>query len=454
MKRLMLDYWRRWWWVLTLGVVLEFWLGWLIASSPAYGFEFWALMISMWTGATLLNFDLQRGVVRTVLALPLTAAQIGRGWWLATVGVPAFVLAVLLFLGAGVCCQLHPGRAFPADRLLIASLLTLIWLGTWFTATSGGNAGLSGDSKERTRAGLIGMLSTMMMFGSMLLCQGAAEKPARLALLLGLGGFLTVAGWFRAERCVLGRASFRLGALHAKTARGQHRVPLGDGGIPYLVRTSCGRGFLYLVAMAALMALLMAWQGERFPGAPGPVSFAVTMFATMSSFMSAWFILFFQLMPALRQVRFWRTLPVSASGLAGLLMAIAILPLVALGVLVTGVTGLLLGTHSAMATLEYYLLILAPMSFCVFCAVWRGLGKQAYVWLLVILFGFQMGPLGLRRWVPSPEIQLGFSGALVGLCLVMAFLLTRYSLRHNSHAYRFQGVQADFFDPLAGMRNN
>ena len=133
MKRLILDHFRRWWWVLALVAVLEFGLGWFIASRPEDNFEFWGLMLAMWTGAILLSFDLRRGVVRAVAPLPLTARQIGRSWWLATVAIPAIALAALLFSGAGTFYHFHPDQAFPADRLALASLFNLVWLGTVFT---------------------------------------------------------------------------------------------------------------------------------------------------------------------------------------------------------------------------------------------------------------------------------------------------------------------------------
>ena len=81
MKRLMLDYFRRWWWVLALVGIFEFRLGWSIANRPEDNFEFWGLMLALWTGANLLSFDLRRGVVRAIAPLPLTARQIGRSWW-------------------------------------------------------------------------------------------------------------------------------------------------------------------------------------------------------------------------------------------------------------------------------------------------------------------------------------------------------------------------------------
>ena len=109
MRQLILDHFRRWWWVLALGAAYATILGWCVALPPDYlqhargTHIFWpvwlnvqgrmfvpnTLFLATWTGAILLLFDLQRGLVRSVRALPMTSRQIGCGWWLVTAGIPA-----------------------------------------------------------------------------------------------------------------------------------------------------------------------------------------------------------------------------------------------------------------------------------------------------------------------------------------------------------------------------
>ena len=438
MKRLILDYFRRWWWILALGAVFAFVQGWFIADNAKYAFEFWIFLIAIWMGALLLNFDLQRGVARTIVALPLTAKQIGRSWWLATVAIPAIALAALLFLGAGTFRYFYPNKVFPAGRLAMASLFVLPWLGTTFTSIYGMNNDLFRHSRERTCAIFFSLLSTIMLFGGMLTLQNASKQPFKFAILMGVGTLLTMAGWFRAERFVLGRAGFRLAAIRYKDPRGQHRATGGYGGIPFLISTTFVRIFLYVAAMIALMALLWQWNGPQHQ--------ALGLFAAMGSFMSCWFIIFYQLMPTLRQLRFLRTLPISTTRLATVMIAITILPLIALGTLVTGVAGLSLGTPAAITALKSYTFILAPASLCVFFAVWRGAGMQTSALLLVTLFGFYMVPLWLQVFFHYPEIPFNLIGPIVAICVLLAFLLTRRALLHSSHAYR---VQANPFGNFA-----
>jgi len=480
MNRLIFDYFRRWAWLLALVCVLEFGLGCLIANRPEDGFEFWGLLLAMWTGANLLSKDMKRGLVRVVAVLPLIARQIGRSWWLATVAIPAIVLAALLFLGAGTVYHFHPNKIFPADRLAIVSLLNVAWLGTMFTCVFA-TPSFDGNGWERARASFISGLSAMMLLGGMLICQNASKSPLKSSILLGVGGLLTVASWFRAGEFVPGLAGFRLVALPYKDARGQpgaadeslrrlkalrppatawlglrrplfdryirwlermagrnpcgeHHVPGGRGGIPLLISTTFVRTFLTLAAMVALMALIWQWQRQKMPQ-----DMDITLFAQMGSFMSCFFIFFLQPMLMLQHLRFLRTLPVSATRLAVVMVATGILPLIALGAVVTGVAWLTIGTAAAITVSKSYMFILAPASLCVFFAVWRGAGMQAYALLLFTMFGFFMVPLWLQAFFHRREIiPLSLIGIVAAVYILLAFLLTRRALMQSSHAYRIQ----------------
>jgi len=431
-KRLILDHFRRWWWILALGGALEFKLGWSMAADPASHFEFWAFQLALWTGALLLSMDLQRGVARAVAVLPLTARQIGRGWWLATVPAPAIALAALLFSGAETQFHFHPNQVFPANLLLMASLFNLLWLGSTFT-TIFPTPGFFGKGWERLLTYFFAALSLVMLFGSMMFFQDMSEKPYKCALFVGMGALLTVAGWLRAERFVVGRAGFRLAAIRYKDPNGQYHAPGGYGGIPFLIRTTFVRMFLWVGAMIALMALLMQWHAQ-----PTPRVVAIVTFAGTGSFMTCGFILVFQLLPILRQLRLLRTLPISVPRLAVVVIASVILPLIALGALATGVAGLALGPQAATPFLKSYTLILAPASLCVFFAVWRGAGAQACALLVVTLFGFQMATLRLQTFLHVPEMPFSLIGLIVAPCVLLAFLFTCGALRHGSRGYRVQ----------------
>ena len=486
MNRLILDHFRRWWWVLALCGALEFGLGSFIASRPQENFEFWGLLVAMWAGANLLLMDLKNGMVRSVAVLPLTTGQIGRSWWLATLAIPAIALAALLFLGAGTFYCFHPHLIFRVNRVGLASLFNVAWLGIIF-ACSSATSGFEGKGWQRAHTTFISLLAMLTLLGGMVYFQNAAGKPFKSALLLGVGVLLTTEGWFRAERFVQGRASFRLVApqykgapgapgtvdenlrrmealrppatawwglrrrlfdrymrwlegLTGRNPRGEHYAPVGRGGIPLLISTIFVRTFLTGAALVALMTLIMALQG-------GLNSQLIEVLTSVFPFMFLFLIFFMQPTPALRQLRFLRTLPVSATRLAGVMITMLMLPLIAVGALAAGVAVLAFGTPAAIGVLKGFTFMLAPASLCIYFIVWRGAGTQTHILLLLTLFGFQLAPLWLLGIFHHPEIPVSQTGAIVALFVLLGFLLTRRAIKHSSHTYL---VPANQFGNLWG----
>jgi len=436
MTRLILDHFRRWWYVLVPSVALCFGLGWFICFLGGKSFAFWVLMLSMWMGATLLGFDLKQGLVRTLLTLPLTARQIGRGWWFATVGIPALAMAVLLFSGAAWWSHFHPGRDLPVSGLAAGCLFCLLWLGNGFTSIYGMTNELFGNWRERASIGVISIMAMIMLFGSMLFAQQLFDKPAIFVFFLVIGAIVTVASWFRAERFVLGRASFRLPTVPVKVSHATHRPPVGVGGILFLMRTTFIRGTSYLLAIVALMALLSL---RRDVGVPP--DFGLMMLAPMGSLMSSFFILLYHAAPALRQLRFWRTLPISATRLAAMIIALAILPLIAVGGASAGVAGLVWGKAAVITTLKNYALVLAPAALSMFLAAWLGTGRGVFVLLFLIMIGWGVVKPILEVLPFFAAIPLGLTGTFAAACVLLGFLLTRLTLVRGNQGYRTQSVQ-------------
>ena len=179
------------------------------------------------------------------------------------------------------------------------------------------------------------------------------------------------------------------------------------------------------------------FTGRETPG-------GTVMFAGMS-----WVYVFVplsELLAVLRQLRFLRTLPISATRLAAVMIALTILPLFAVGALVAGVAGLIGATRAAIMLWESFTFILAPASLCVFFIVWRGEGMQGYALLAFPLFGFLSMRWGLMLALHRAALPFGLIGAIVALSVLLAFVLTRGALEHGSRAYRVPG------DPLRQFR--
>ena len=114
MKLIILDYFRRWWLALaaifiayvvfqvisirdTNSQIASEGVGATVNHTVAFVHNIFVFQVVMWLGF-LSMFDLQRGGVRTLTILPLTAKQIGRALWLASVLLPALALLVIGFL--------------------------------------------------------------------------------------------------------------------------------------------------------------------------------------------------------------------------------------------------------------------------------------------------------------------------------------------------------------------
>ena len=457
MTRLMLDHFRRWWWVLALAGLFEFWVGRQIANRPQDPFEFWLLMVSLWAGANLLSFDFKRGALRSVAALPLTGRQIGQSWWLATVPLPAVGLVAMLFLGAVTFCQVHSNKSLPTTQLAIGSLFTLAWLGSAFPTIFAATRGLGGNPRQMICNFFLSVLSMLMLFGSMLFALGASKSPVKCALILGIGGFLTLVGWVDAQRFDLGRGvqfyrgrpeppnigrhRFQLTPLESKVQATNQRPPgPAYGGVSFFILSRVVRMFRLIAWMSALTALLWVWLGSPMPGHA-----AVVMFAGMGSLMSLGFMIVFQLLPALRQLRLLRTMPISGMGLSATLMAIMLLPLMALGAASAGVAVFALGTPAAITFLGDYTFALAPASLCVLLAVWLGEGKPSYAVLIVILFGSQQVQLRLQSFLHVPELPISLAAAIAGTCVILALLLTPWAIWSSRRAYRERAITPGSF---------
>ena len=456
MTRLILDHFRRWWWVLAIVGLFELLLGWGIANRPQDPFEFWALLLALWAGANLLSYDFKRGALRPVSGLPLTGRQIGISWWLATVPLPAVGLGMVLFIGADVYCQLHLAQAMPAGYLAIASLFTLVWLGSGFPMIFGVARGWGASWRGKLYHFLLSALGVLMLFGSMLLAQGAAKSPPKCAAIIGLGGLLTIAGWLDARRFDIGRAvqfyrgrpelpfrtrdrreGLELTPLELKIPTSSLRAPAGPaglGGVPFFVLNRVLRVFLIIAAMSALSALLWVWRASQMPGPDVVGGFAGT--GSLMSLMSLGVVMVFQLLPALRQLRLLRTLPMSGIRLAGVLMASVLLPLAVLGAVSATVAWFALDSRAALTFLTDYTFELAPASLSVLLAVWLGEGKLAYAMLILLLFGSLQVQLWLHSHLHPLELPLGVSGVIAACCVPVALLLTCLALGSSRHAYR------------------
>jgi hypothetical protein len=128
----------------------------------------------------------------------------------------------------------------------------------------------------------------------------------------------------------------------------------------------------------------------------------------------------------------------SASKLTAVMIGLVLLPLIAVGAFVAGVSGLTSGTPAAIMILRSYALILAPAALCVVLVGWLGAGRDAFALMLFTVILFQIAPTLAQVYFTNRVIPFSLISVIVGITVALAFLLTRHSLLHSSKTYRVQ----------------
>lgn len=449
MKTILLDHGRRWWWVFLLIGTYSAILGWSLASPDltdtywqgqhaflATLFKIQSTMVLMqssclavFSGALLLFCDWQRGLVRAVAVLPMTGRQLGRTWWLASVAAPAAWQIGWLSLGAGLFCLLHPASALATARLLQADLLIFLWLGTMFV-TYFVNYAIRADRWGKLSSWITSATIIWMFFGFALSSQ-AQKREADWCVFLSLSLLMTLYGWWRAGQFRPGqrqpnvparsRAQPLLTPLPLKFSEVTPPVAAGREGTSLLIRIVFYRAFSFCLITAGWMLLVFAWHGQ--------VKSWRSALECVAGLVSAYWVLsFFIFSPVLRQLRYVRTLPLTPSRLALILMAQALLPVLALGTLTTGIAWASAEAPVTLQVMHNFLFVLAPASLGLAVGLWRGARIETYAGLILLLIGFQ--------FVLYRNLSLGLVGAIVAICALVAFLGIRLALGHSRHAYR------------------
>jgi len=384
-----------------------------------------ALLLSIYLGPSLLSSDQRRGLTRALMALPVTAKQIGRAWWLSTVGVPALLLTATTGLSAIV--PVEGGRT---GLLFLNCLMQILFLGSLFGLSSLMVAGDQGGWHERTRRGFWrGFFGTIWRLAIaagilLLLLDFSWSDPFRAGILVAAGSVLTITGWFLAERMVWRRGAYRPNAQATASRLAQYKAPAGCGGLPFLWQgLLIPLGWLGL-AFVGWLVLAGMFQGRslRFP--PQLVEVNVILFSPISFL----FVYAFVVVPVVTQLRFLRTLPISASIFAATLVLIPSGSIIFFGFVFAALGGgdLVLGS----------LLTAAAAAVFVPLFVWRGLGTVTFLpVVLLVIMGAITFPILFMFFelTDGPPIwTVPFSIIVIAI----SWEITRRVLRSSSKAYR------------------
>lgn len=381
--------------------------------------------------AFILMMELNRGgnaTTRTMLSLPVSAAQLARCWRFVALEFSAVFFLAALLLAAAIGTVFHAPR-LSAELLLLLAIGQTLLLGMFYFALTGipGQPRTGATFAQHARDAFFGAIWGLSIPASMFLFQAIPGRFADFGrgqiaagILLAAGA---VIGWFRADVLVRERA-----ARPGSGVRNPGKLPQAAsvdrwrrfGALPYLCKHF---GTLSLVTMLGILLFNRIWMGFLQSDPKNGFHFMdsqIGFFVVLSVFMSV--------TQLLSQLRVLRTLPIRTSTLTHLLF---FWPL-AVGMMV----GLL-----ALAMLS--LLDGAPINWKILGYSMFGVGFMELVLPLTLRYG-------LRPWVVMPVVMLASMGSifasemgihwpwpLAGACAFLAVIWwSTYWLLGTPHPWR------------------
>jgi hypothetical protein len=455
MKKIILDHFRRWWWVLAACLIAYFAVQATYvhkensqsSDDPTtasvqhmingihYTFIFQAVM---WLGF-LLVWDFQRGLPRVLTSLPVTTKQIGRAWWLASVAFPAItlgivgLLAVLIFSG---------GANIPIllENYLRNWSLAALYLGAAFGALTFMTTTMPDTFIERIRTIPSNLLFTLTIFGVIFLQLGTLTQT-QTQLIFAAYIILSVLGWFRAEALVRKRTTARLITAPAKRQPNERACSEGHGGLRFLFETIFIRQIMIGLFMAGAFCLFYGFISWRQPVSSHHSNdplFVIWQF---------WWIMMFQIIIVSTHLRFLRTMPFSAWKLSAVIVFAPFLAMLAVTFLITFSLSAIAG-FAAVSPMEmfrqgYFLQIslattLAPL------IIWRGYDIAVTTWRthdILIFLLLIVGMIACILGYGFMKNHLFISGTVSPLAILGSFFVTKLMLERSSRTYRPSAIQ-------------
>jgi len=385
-------------------------------------------------------FDLQRGGVRTLTILPLTAKQIGRALWLASVLLPALALLVIGFLMFFIFSSVT-NRTISLEACLTNWIISALYLGAIFVARTLMTTKMPATLIDRIRTILPNLLFAFAVFGLLFMqMQTLTKTKATLIFIVYL--ILSVAGWFRAERIILQRTGIRFAAQSSNNKNAQYKVPQGFGGLPYLAHRIFFQTILIGLAIATWMTPWMSFF--HFSHEQNHAQSIVSMIDGGS--IPYVFVLLFFISPVIFQLRVLRTLPISPSVIAATLIFLPVVSVAAVGVIVIALASFVAGEVAIPPAINGFLMLGAKAAGMVCLIVWRGLDAATYIFMFLMMISGSLISLGLtlifHLGTKEQEHPLWMYLTVFFLCVTASFALTRRLLTKSSSAYRVRTMPA------------
>jgi len=430
MKPLILDHLKRWGWVWGLIGLIQFGIS--FNTDPHRAILHFQLPIFL--GALLLMVDLQRGLSRALLTLPVSIRQVSRTLWWVAVGLPALFLTALITLAAILAHVTGIVKELPYEYYVFNGVATLLWLGSIFLILTGMPGRPPVGFREQVQAALFGGFWGLSFVGAFFLFDDFHFRTTKGMLVMIFGTAFTLAGWFRAEHLVRQRAAGRAASPRLRNVQPQYRVHTGFGGLPYLWRTLLipvgyiGLLFLGVLLFWGVIALLKTQRLGQSHMSPLQWVDAMTIPIGTFSIVGALIIL----LPMITHLRFLRTLPISSDTIAATLVFAPVALIIAMGAFVAALTRFSSGVSTGLFIPQSCLFGVLFVSIGVPLIVWRGLSMGSYFVLVLMAMAGNILPVLAHAAKSSPLEFLCISI----LAIVSAFIITRFVLAQSSQPYR------------------
>jgi hypothetical protein len=308
------------------------------------------------------------------------------------------------------------------------SLVTLALLGTAFFILQNFSITPGGNWLDKLRNAVCGALWGGMIGGWMLISKFVFDSPEKTKCALGIGAALTVIGWFRAEHLVLLRAGFKLASQQSRKSTPQYKVPKGLGGIPLLMTTAITRVLLMWAFIAAVMIGMSVFDSHATSAS---LSKSLELIIPSISMFPLWINIIF-IFPVLQQLRLLRTLPLSTTALAIVLVLLPVLSTMTMGVVTMSLTIPILGAAKGSLFIGNFLMAATMLALCIPVAVMLGFGRQT----LFIIYFLAVLSFPFFGTFAENKLPLLWIAPISGLLIAIAIFLTKKSLIKSRNAYR------------------
>ncbi|HVU07110.1 MAG TPA: hypothetical protein VHG89_01050 [Verrucomicrobiae bacterium] len=356
MKLIILDHFRRRWFLWTAFCLLNLTLGLFLNNAEPALFPIF-IAFPLIIGPNLWFQEIQAGYPRVLLGLPLGALEIGRTLWFLSVGIASLIASSFSLVGLIIA------KCFWAAHLgfynwLLFSFVSLFMFGGMFGLLTC----LTNPIKKVGRP-IYGILTWVCFMAVFYFIASNYSPLIKLTLFFLISGTLTILGWIRVESLIVDYGEHRA-ASQASSPR-QFKVPIGFGGIGFLLATAFIQiwsfGFYFLI----ITSLLTFFTKHTFDWHH--------LTHNLGSYVPFFFIFFggYSFLSGGLNLRLFRAMPLSPNKIAATFPSVYILPLLTLFLAFTLLAWKETGSFECVSWIKVELLGIAPACFFIAVAIWN-----------------------------------------------------------------------------------